>query len=105
MDLLEGIKYNIKGIILALKTPKLLMLGLLRFVFVLLLTFLVSGLIFYRHDEILTAIWIKPDSGWLIYFWHVYPVHRPCCHFHGAVISYFTIIVLRFHYGLYVQDY
>ncbi|OGR23010.1 MAG: hypothetical protein A2277_11855 [Desulfobacterales bacterium RIFOXYA12_FULL_46_15] len=71
MDLLEGIKYNIKGIILALKTPKLLMLGLLRFVFVLLLTFLVSGLIFYRHDEILTAIWIKPDSGWLIYFWHV----------------------------------
>lgn len=70
MDLLEGIKYNIKGIILALKTPKLLMLGLLRFVFVLLVTLLLSSLILYRHDEILTAIWKKPDSGWLIYFWH-----------------------------------
>ncbi len=70
MDLFEGIKYNIKGVILSLKTPKLLMLGILRFAFVLLLTFLVSGLVLYWHDEILTAIWKKPDSGWLIYFWN-----------------------------------
>ena len=70
MDLIEGIKYNIKGVLLALKTPKLLMLGVLRFVFVLLLAFLLSGLILYWHDEILAAIWKKPDSGWVIYLWH-----------------------------------
>lgn len=70
MDLFEGIKYNIKGVILAFKTPKLLMLGLLRFVFVLLLTLLFAGLILYWHNEILTAIWEKPDSGWLTYLWH-----------------------------------
>lgn len=70
MDLFEGIKYNIKGVILSLKTPKLMMLGILRFVFILVLTFLVSGLVLYWHDEILTAIWKKPDSGWLIYLWN-----------------------------------
>lgn len=71
MDLLDGIKYNIKGVALALKTPKLLMLGIFRFVFVLLLVFLLSGLILYWHDEILTVIWKKPDSRWLIYLWHM----------------------------------
>ncbi|OGR20829.1 MAG: hypothetical protein A3J85_06720 [Desulfobacula sp. RIFOXYA12_FULL_46_16] len=69
MDLYEGIKYNIKGVSLALKTPKLLLLGILRFVLVLLLTLLLSSLVFYWQDEILTAIWKKPDSGWLIYLW------------------------------------
>jgi len=69
MDIYEGLKYNIKGVTLALKTPKLLMLGILRFVFVLMLTFLLSGLVFYWHDEILTAIWKRPDSGWVIYLW------------------------------------
>ena len=71
MDLLDGIKYNIKGVALALKTPKLLMLGIFRFIFVLLLVFLLSGLIFYWHDEILNMIWKKPDSAWLIYLWQV----------------------------------
>ncbi len=70
MDLIEGIKYNIKGVMLSLKTPKLLMLGILRFAFVVLLTFLLSGLVLYWHDEILMAIWKKPDSGWLIYLWN-----------------------------------
>ncbi|OFZ66618.1 MAG: hypothetical protein A2328_09760 [Bdellovibrionales bacterium RIFOXYB2_FULL_36_6] len=70
MDILEGIKYNIKGLFLALKTPKLLILGILRFVFVLLLSFLLSGLILYWHDEILTAIWKKPSSGYLVYLWN-----------------------------------
>lgn len=69
MDILDGMKYNIKGVDLALKTPKLLMLGIFRFVFVLFLVFFLSGLIFYWHDEILTAIWKKPESGLLIYLW------------------------------------
>ena len=69
MELYEGIKYNIKGVALALKTPKLLLLGILRFALVLLLTLVLSGLVFYWQDEILTAIWKKPDSGGLIYLW------------------------------------
>lgn len=69
MSLYYGIKYNVKGLMLGLKTPKLLMLGILRFVVVLMLTFLLSGLVLYWHDEILAMIWKMPESGWLIYLW------------------------------------
>jgi len=69
ISLYNGIKYNIKGALLALKTPKLLMLGILRFFIVLLFTLVLSGLVLYWHDEILTIIWTMPESGWLIYVW------------------------------------
>ncbi|MBW2653657.1 MAG: EI24 domain-containing protein [Deltaproteobacteria bacterium] len=69
MDFLDGLKYNIKGLLLALKTPKLLMLGLLRFFIVLFFTLVLSGLILYWHNEILLMIWKMPESGWLIYIW------------------------------------
>lgn len=69
MNLYYGMKYNIKGVMLALKTPKLLMLGILRFVIVLFFTFLLSGLVLYWHNEILNLIWKMPESGVLIYVW------------------------------------
>jgi len=69
MSFYYGIKYNIKGVLLALKTPKLLMLGILRFIVVLILTFLLSGFVLYWHDEILAMIWKMPETGWLIYLW------------------------------------
>lgn len=69
MDFYDGVKYNIKGVALSLKTPKLLMLGILRFFIVLFLTLLISGLVLYWHDEILAVIWEMPESGWLIYVW------------------------------------
>ncbi|MCP3871657.1 MAG: hypothetical protein GY699_00660 [Desulfobacteraceae bacterium] len=69
MNLINGINYNIKGVILALKTPKLLWLGILRFVVVLFLTLLLSSLVLYWQDDILNMIWKTPESGWLIYIW------------------------------------
>jgi len=69
MDLYEGIKYNIKGVALGLKTPKLLFLGVLRFALVLLLALVLTSLVFYWQDEMLNAIWKKPDSGGWIYVW------------------------------------
>ncbi len=71
MSLYQGIKYNIKGVLLAFRTPKLLMLGMLRFFVVLMLTLLLSGLVLYWHDDILALIWTMPDSGFLIYLWTV----------------------------------
>ncbi|WP_300463454.1 EI24 domain-containing protein [Desulfobacula sp.] len=71
MSIYEGLKYNIKGVILAFKTPKLLMLGILRFIVVLFLTLLLSGLVLYWHADILNLIWRMPDQGWLIVLWKV----------------------------------
>ncbi len=69
MNFFHGLQYNLKGVMLALKTPKLLLLGLLRFVITLFITLLISGLILYWHTEILNMIWTMPESGWLVYVW------------------------------------
>ncbi len=71
MEFFSGIKYNLKGLILALKTPSLLMLGLLRFFVVLVLAIFLSSLILYWHNDILSMIWQPPQNGWLIYLWHL----------------------------------
>ncbi|MCG8633195.1 MAG: EI24 domain-containing protein [Desulfobacterales bacterium] len=71
MGLFSGIRYNIKGLALALKTPSLLALGLIRFFVVLGLTLLLSGLVLYWHNEILSMIWQVPENQWMVYLWHV----------------------------------
>lgn len=71
MGLIEGIRYNIKGAALALRTPSLLMLGLIRFAVVLILALVLSGLVLYWHNDILSMIWQMPESRWLIWLWHI----------------------------------
>lgn len=71
MGLIAGIRYNIKGVALALRTPSLLMLGLIRFAVVLLLTLVLSGMVLYWHNDILSMIWQMPESRWLIWLWHI----------------------------------
>ncbi len=56
---------------LGLKTPRLLLWGLLRFMVVILLTVVAAGFIFAYHLEILEIIWSKPTSQWILWLWHV----------------------------------
>ncbi|MGD2187909.1 MAG: EI24 domain-containing protein, partial [Desulfobacterales bacterium] len=53
------------------KTPRLLLLGLLRFAVVLLITIFSAGLILVYHQELLDLIWSRPDSAWLVWLWVV----------------------------------
>lgn len=69
MNLFYGIKYNLQGILLSLKTPKLLMLGILRFAVTVFFALFLSGLVLYWHDAILSMLWKMPDQGWLLYVW------------------------------------
>lgn len=71
MDFVKGISYHLRGLLLAIKTPKLLLLGLIRLILVVLLTVLAAGFILYHHQEILKLIWVKPASVWLVWLWHV----------------------------------
>ncbi len=71
MELIAGIQYNIKGVILALRTPSLLILGLIRFLVVLLLALVLSGMVLYWHNDIFSMIWQMPESRWLIWLWHL----------------------------------
>ena len=71
MNLLSGIKYNLRGLSLGLKTPKLLLLGIIRFMVVIIITILSAGLILAYHQEVLNLMWHKPESQWFIWLWYL----------------------------------
>jgi CysZ protein len=71
MNLLSGITYNLRGLRLGIKTPKLLVLGLIRFAAVVIITILATSLILVYHEKILHLIWAKPASQWILWLWYV----------------------------------
>ena len=71
MNFFAGIKYNLKGLWLGLRTPRLLLLGMLRFVMVTVLTVGCAGLILAKHADILALLWSQPESPWIVWIWHI----------------------------------
>ena len=71
MNLIQGIKYNIRGLGMGLKTPKLLLLGLIRFFVVIIITIASASLILVYHEAILNLMWSKPESNWILWLWHL----------------------------------
>ena len=70
MSLLEGVRYNLRGLWFGLKSPVLLFWGVLRLVVVVVLTVVCAGLILTYHLELLTALWAKPESVWVVWLWY-----------------------------------
>ena len=71
MSFFSGISYNLRGLRLGIKTPKLLALGLIRIAVVISITILSASLILVYHEEILNLIWSKPASQWILWLWYV----------------------------------
>jgi len=71
MSFFDGVIYNLRGLRWAMKSPKLLMLGLTRFFAVILLTVICGSIIIAYHQEILSVLWSKPQTDWLILIWHL----------------------------------
>ena len=71
MNLISGITYNYRGLKLGLKTPVLLFLGFVRFLVIVLLTIVSASLILKYHNEILSLLWGKPESNWIVWLWYV----------------------------------
>jgi CysZ protein len=71
MNLFSGITYNLRGLRLGIKTPKLLVWGLIRFAAVVIITIVAASLILVYHEEILNLIWAKPASQWILWLWYV----------------------------------
>jgi CysZ protein len=71
MKLFEGMTYNMRGFWLGVKTPKLLLLGLIRLAAVIIITIIFASLILVYHQEILNLIWTRPESRWLLWLWHL----------------------------------
>ena len=71
MSLIKGIRYNIRGLGMGLKTPRLLLLGAIRFVVVIIITIASASLILVYHQAILDLMWNKPESNWILWLWHL----------------------------------
>lgn len=71
MNLFSGIAYNYRGLKFGLKTPILLFWGLVRFIIIVILTVVSASLILKYHNEILSLLWGKPESNWIVWLWYV----------------------------------
>jgi CysZ protein len=71
MQLLQGLRYNLRGFAMGFRSGKLLFWGLLRFLFVLAVTILVAGIILAHHQDIMAALWVRPESVWVLWLWHL----------------------------------
>ncbi len=71
MAFIQGIKLNFQGFLLGLRTPKLLMLGLLRFAVILLFFAGAAAFFFAYQDDIIQIIWSRPTSVWLVWLWYL----------------------------------
>jgi CysZ protein len=71
MDLLHGLSYNLRGLWFAMRTGKLLFWGLTRFAVVVLIAIFFTTLILAYHQDILSLIWNRPETHWLIWLWHI----------------------------------
>ncbi len=66
----QGIKYNAKGLFLGIKTPKLLLFGILRFIILVAFTIILATLAISYHAKIMALIWVKPENIWIVWIWH-----------------------------------
>ncbi len=71
MGILRGFRCNLAGLRLGLATPRLLMMGLVRLLAVLLATLAGAILALTYHDPLMTMLWQRPESLWLIWLWHL----------------------------------
>lgn len=69
MGLIDGILYNLKGVLAGLRNPKLLALGLLRFLIVVAVSVAAGAAILAYHGDIMGLLWAKPESLWLVWLW------------------------------------
>lgn len=70
MEVINGIRCNLKGFAMGIRTPRLLMLGLIRFAVLVFLTIGLVFVIFAYHTDILALIWNRPENRWLIWLWY-----------------------------------
>jgi len=103
MGLFAGLRYNLKGVALALKTPSLLMLGLIRFFIVLLLSLLLSGMVLYWHNEILAMVWQMPEGQWMLYLW--YAVSWILSLVLAALAMVVSYLIAQIFFGVFIMDY
>lgn len=71
MEILDGIRCNLEGLRLGLRTPRLLGLGLMRLAVIVLATAAGAVLALAYHDLLMARIWPRPESVWIVWIWYL----------------------------------
>jgi CysZ protein len=70
MSFFQGMLLNFRGLWLGLRNPRLLFLGIIRFVVVLVVTIASASLILIYHREILNLLWKRPGGRLILWLWY-----------------------------------
>ncbi len=68
---LRGISYNLRGLKMGMRTPRLLLLGILRFVLLAAITIGAAAIILVNYQEIMSMMWQRPESMWIAWLWYL----------------------------------
>lgn len=102
MNLIKGINYNLKGLILGIKTPSLLCLGLIRFVIVLIITIVLATYILMYNEQIMSILWSQPESAWLFWIWKILSWLLSICL--TALSTLFSYIISQILFSVIIMD-
>lgn len=102
MDLFKGIMCNLKGLVLGLRTPRLFVLGMLRFLVAVTLALFFSGLILFWHQELLNFIWTMPETGLMLLLWKV--TSWVLSLFLAAIACLFSYILAQIFFCVFLMD-
>ncbi|ACN15549.1 hypothetical protein HRM2_24550 [Desulforapulum autotrophicum HRM2] len=102
MDLFKGLLFNLRGLVLGLRTPRLLVLGMMRFLIVVGLALFFSGVILFWHQEVLNFVWTMPESGFLFFLWQA--VSWLLSVFLAGVACLFSYLVAQIFFCVFLMD-
>ena len=72
MELLKGLAYNLRGVWFGIKNPLLLLLGLIRFVILIVINIILISLVLNHFQEIMEFLWQRPDNFWGAWLWKLF---------------------------------
>ena len=70
-NIISGIGYNFRGFKLGITTACLLILGIVRFVVMVVVTIAAAVMILANYQEILALMWTRPESFYIVWLWHL----------------------------------
>ncbi len=71
MGLIDGLRYNLRGLALGLRTPRLLFLGACRLLVILAVGIAAIALAVAYCRDLTQWLWSAPASGWALWLWQL----------------------------------
>jgi CysZ protein len=102
MNFFNGISYNLRGLALGVRTPKLFLLGFLRFFILVIFTILLGIWIWAYRQELIGMVWPMPAEGWLLWVW--YPVSWLISLLLFVIAAFLAYLIAQIAFSVIIMD-